>query len=80
VKRIVSPSFPLEFELGPGDRMIQTMPFAGPMTLTARVDADGNAMSRAPGDLFGDAAAPVDPGATGIDVVIDEAIPSAPEG
>jgi len=56
------------------------MPFAGPLTITARVDSDGNAMSRAPGDLFGDAAAPVDPGATGVEVLIDAAVPSAPEG
>lgn len=79
VKRIPEPSFPLDFELGPDDRMIQTMPFAGPLTLSARVDADGNAMSRTPGDLFGELAAPVEPGAAGIDVLIDQAVTS-PQG
>jgi cytochrome c-type biogenesis protein CcmH len=80
VKRIESPRFPLDFELGPGDRMIQTLPFAGPLTVTARIDADGNAMSRSPGDLFGAAAQPVDPGATQIEVLIDRTVASAPEG
>jgi cytochrome c-type biogenesis protein CcmH len=80
VKRIPSPSFPLEFELGADDRMIQAMPFAGEMTLSARLDADGNATSRTPGDLQGAAAAPVHPGATGVEVLIDQALPAAPQG
>jgi cytochrome c-type biogenesis protein CcmH len=80
VKRIPSPTFPLEFELGADDRMIQAMPFAGEMTLSARLDADGNATSRTPGDLQGASAAPVHPGATGVEVLIDQALPDAPQG
>jgi len=72
VKRVASPRFPLEFELGPDDRMIETMPFAGPFRLSARVDADGSATSRNPGDLRGEAAGRVAPGATGVELVIDE--------
>jgi cytochrome c-type biogenesis protein CcmH len=79
VKRIESPGFPLDFELGPGDRMIEAMPFAGPMRLSARVDADGNATSRTPGDLLGEASAPVEPGASGIELLIDQAL-TAPQG
>ena len=75
VKRIERPTFPLDFALGPEDRMIQAMPFAGPLTITARLDADGNAMSRSPGDLFGASASPVQPGASGVDVVIDQSVP-----
>jgi hypothetical protein len=74
VKRISDLAFPLEFELGPDDRMIASMPFAGPLTLTFRVDADGNATSRDPGDLQGAAAAPVDVGATGVEILIDEVL------
>jgi hypothetical protein len=74
VKRIAELSFPREFELGPGDRMIASVPFAGPLTLTFRVDADGNATSRDPGDLQGAAAAPVDVGATGVEILIDEVL------
>lgn len=80
VKRIASPRFPLDFEIGPDDRMIQAMPFAGPLTLSARVDADGNAMSRTPGDLQGGAAGPIEPGASGIEVLIDQVLPAAPQG
>lgn len=71
VLRIPSPSFPLEFEIGPANRMIGTMPFEGPFELTARVDADGNAMTRNPGDLEGRAEGRHAPGATGVRVVID---------
>lgn len=74
VKRIESPSFPLEFSLGPGDRMIQQMPFEGPFQLSARLDTDGNAMTREPGDLQGSAAGSHQPGDTGISIVIDQVL------
>ncbi len=74
VLRIPSPVFPLEFRVGPEDRMIEAIPFAGPMTISARVDSDGNAMSRSPGDLQGAAPGPVEPGARGVSVVIDEVL------
>jgi cytochrome c-type biogenesis protein CcmH len=80
VKRIPAPRFPLDFELGPDDRMIQALPFAGPFSLTARVDSDGNAMSRTPGDLHGEAAGPFEPGAAGIVLVIDQVVPAPPQG
>ena len=74
VKRVASPRFPLDFNIGPDDRMIEAMPFAGPLTVTARVDADGDAGSRNPGDLRGASSGTVDPGATGVDVLIDEVL------
>ena len=73
-QRISSPRFPLEFSLGPEDRMIQTLPFAGEVQITARLDADGNATSRQPGDLEGRTPAAVSPGATGVAVVLDEVL------
>jgi hypothetical protein len=74
VKRIEAPSFPLEFEIGPDDRMLKTLPFAGPLNLTARLDADGNATSRTPGDLQGAASGTVSPGTSGVELVLDERI------
>jgi len=74
VKRIVSPSFPFEFRIGPEDRMMQNMPFVGPIEISARVDRDGNAMTRDPGDLESDPATGIQPGATGLVIAIDEAI------
>jgi cytochrome c-type biogenesis protein CcmH len=74
VKRIREPGFPLSFTLGPEDRMIQSIPFVGPLQVTARVDSDGNATSRSPGDMSGAAGGDVQPGARGVDVVIDQVL------
>jgi cytochrome c-type biogenesis protein CcmH len=74
VKRIADPEFPLDFEIGPADRMIEQMPFVGPLRLSARLDSDGNATTRGAGDLQGSAAGAVEPGAEGIRIRIDEAL------
>ena len=74
VQRIPAPRFPLEFELGPADRMIRTRPFAGELQLTARLDQDGDAGSRSPGDLEGAAAGAHPPGATGVEIVLDRGL------
>lgn len=72
VQRIVQPRFPLPFELGPEHRMIEAIPFEGPLLLSARVDGDGNATSREPGDLQGSLAEPVAPGDRDVTIRIDE--------
>jgi len=74
VQRIGGPTFPFEFSIGPEDRMIQAMPFAGPFQLTARIDADGDATTRNPGDLQGAAEGTFSPGASDIEIVIDEVL------
>jgi cytochrome c-type biogenesis protein CcmH len=74
VQRVPDPKLPLEFAIGPDDRMIEQMPFAGPLTLSARLDADGNAMTRLPGDLQGAAPGSYEPGAGGVEIVIDQAL------
>lgn len=74
VQRIPSPSFPMDFELGPGDRMIESLPFAGPFRISARLDADGNAATRSPGDLQGETGTTFDPGDRDIELVIDEVL------
>ena len=74
VRRIEGPRFPLDFEIGPDDRMIEQMPFAGPFQLVVRVDADHNAMTKNPGDLQGEAAGSFAPGSSGIEIVIDEVL------
>jgi hypothetical protein len=74
VERVAAPRFPFEFSLGPEDRMIQTLPFAGELRLSARLDADGNALSRQPGDLEGRAADVAAPGASGVAIVLDEVL------
>jgi hypothetical protein len=72
VKRFPAPAFPLDFELGPGDRMLKTLPFAGELRLSARLDGDGDAASRQPGDLQGEAPGTFEPGDSGVTIVLDE--------
>jgi cytochrome c-type biogenesis protein CcmH len=72
VKRVAQPHFPVSFSIGPEDRMIQTMPFAGPIELSARIDTDGSATTRSPGDVQGNArSGPVEPGASGVVILLD---------
>ena len=54
--------------------MIASMPFAGAITLSARLDSDGNAMTKLPGDLAGAAASPAAPGTEGLYVILDSTI------
>jgi hypothetical protein len=57
VLRLPDPEFPVAFSIGPENVMIPSMSFSGPISLSARLDADGNAMTRTPGDI---ASPPVD--------------------
>jgi cytochrome c-type biogenesis protein CcmH len=74
VKRIESPHFPVAFSIGPGDRMIRAFPFAGAIKLSARLDGDGNAASRSPGDLQGTAPGTHAPGDDGVEIVLDQVL------
>ena len=74
VRRISNPEFPLAFELGPEDRMGHEASFEGPLRLTARIDGDGDAATHRPGDLQGAAEGTYAPGATGVTILIDEAL------
>lgn len=72
VLRIPSPSFPLEFSIGPDDVMIPSMQFEGAISLSARLDADGNAMTKGAEDLSSPVEEPLAPGATGVRIVLSE--------
>jgi tetratricopeptide (TPR) repeat protein len=75
VKKIERPAFPLTYTLGPEDVMMQGMPLSGKIAITVRLDADGNAMTRQPGDLIGEYKNnPVEVGAQKVDIVIDRAL------
>ena len=74
VVRVASRSFPVRFSIGPDDRMIQSMPFAGEIRISAHVDADGNAVTRSPGDLQGATKTPNAPGDRGVTLLIDEVL------
>ena len=53
VKKLPATSFPLPFSLTAADMPFQNGPFDGELTLTARIDQDGDPMSHQKGDAFG---------------------------
>lgn len=62
VARIGEPRFPQVFELGQDQVMIPGLRFEGPLSITARLDSDGNAMTRDPADPVTAAGYAADPG------------------
>lgn len=74
VRRFASPTLPLDFQIGPQHAMVQGIPFAGEIQLTVRLDGDGDAMTRQPGDLSGSAEVAVAPGTRGVRIVLDQRI------
>ena len=64
VKRIAAPTFPVSFSLGPADVMMPGVAFEGPLDLSARLDRDGDPLTREPGEPAGAYGGnPVKPGA-----------------
>jgi hypothetical protein len=53
VQRLQAGDFPLPFSLSSRDAMVQGIPFEGDISITVRVDKDGDAMTRRKGDVFG---------------------------
>lgn len=46
VKRIVSPKFPVKFELSSKDAMMKNIPFKGPFKVVARLSPSGSATDK----------------------------------
>jgi hypothetical protein len=66
VLRIADPVFPYSFSIGPQNVMIPSMRFEGAISLSARLDADGNAMTRSPEDISSPTLSSLAPGASGV--------------
>jgi cytochrome c-type biogenesis protein CcmH len=71
VKRFTAASFPIEFSLGEADMMFKNGAFAGELQLAARVDKDGDPITRKKGDVFGTLDR-VKVGAKGVEVKLTE--------
>ena len=72
VMKIEHPVFPLSYSLGPENVMMQGIPFSGKVLLSARLDKDGNPMTKEPGNLTGEYKKnPVPVGSQNVDIVID---------
>ena len=69
VDRVQAGSFPIAFELSGKQVMVAGTPFSGPMQITARVDKDGEAMTRQDGDVEGTARVTVPQ--KGVQIVLD---------
>jgi hypothetical protein len=70
VKRLVPGAFPTSFEIGPQDAMMEGRPFEGAILLSARIDADGDPLTRGPEDLAASVDSPVEPGASGVELTL----------
>lgn len=66
VKRLPAGPFPMAFEIGPGDVMLPGLRFAGEIRLSARIDSDGDPLTRSEADLTAELSTPVRPGASDI--------------
>ena len=80
VLRVPSPEFPLAFEIGPEQVMIPGMRFEGPIALTARLDGDGDAMTRDPNDPETRSPLAVVPGFVGVELLLSRtsSVPGPP--
>ena len=55
VQKLTAEEFPMRFSISNRDAMIPGIPFEGKMSITVRLDKDGDAMTRRKGDLYGQA-------------------------
>ena len=72
VLRVADPEFPYTFSIGPANVMIPSMRFEGAISLSARLDADGNAMTRTADDVSSPTISSLAPGATDVSLELSE--------
>jgi cytochrome c-type biogenesis protein CcmH len=72
VKRIADPHLPLRYRLGAEDVMMAGTPFAGEVTMVARLSLAGGAGPAQPGDMEGEHPGKVSAGAQDADIVINQ--------
>jgi cytochrome c-type biogenesis protein CcmH len=73
VKKIDKPAFPLSYSLSQENVMMQGAAFTGKISITLRLDKDGNPATREAGDMTGEYKKnPVEVGAKNVDIVIDQ--------
>jgi hypothetical protein len=70
VKRLDPKSLPTAFEISASDAMIPSIPFEGPFEVTARLDLDGDAMTRGEDDLYAAFAGPVEGTSTNVNLAL----------
>ena len=79
VARIVGVKFPMHYTLSGQNVMFRGIPFRGDMLIDVRLDKDGDALSKTPGDLLGVYGAnPATVGANDVNILLDRRIPAPP--
>lgn len=74
VKRVNDVTLPYTFTLEQGDLMMQAATLPERLSLQARLDQDGDAMSKAPGDIVGASKEGFKIGSSNIDVALDQVL------
>ena len=69
VRRLRPSALPVEYSIGPEDAMMGPAPFPDRVVVEARLDADGDPLSRNPGDLSA-RSDPVPPGSAGVTLTL----------
>lgn len=70
VQRQMNVKFPLRYEMTAKDLMMPAVPFAGPFIVHARLDRDGDPMTRDENDLYGSFAGEVNNGDEGVHMTL----------
>jgi cytochrome c-type biogenesis protein CcmH len=70
VTRLLGPNFPLRYRIGPENVMMPGTPLPARLRLSARLSRSGTAGPAEPGDLEGERAGAVSPGAGEADIVL----------
>ena len=71
VKRLEATSFPVAFEIGSENMMSPDALFEGSFQLSARLDMDGEAITKRSGDLVGSAEGLTRPGSSDVVILLD---------
>lgn len=74
VKKIEHPVFPLPYTVGPENVMMPGLSLSGKVQVSARLDKDGNPMTKEPGNLTGERKGAVEVGSQKVDIVLDRAM------
>lgn len=75
VKRVAPVELPARYELTAQDVMVVGTPFTGPFIVMARLDRDGDPMTRGEDDLYAHLVDPVNPGQEGVHLTLKKGAP-----
>ncbi len=77
VQRHDNVKLPMTFKLGPESVMMPGTPFVGPFLVQARVDRDGDAMTKDANDLYAEVTTGVKPGQSGVVLAVAPPAPGS---